>query len=83
MGKTINKILLGEVNMKDLIEALKGKKTYIVVTGAIILGVLQGLGIFTLPPEGWTIIVALGGGAMAAKANRIAEAIKNGEGGGE
>ncbi len=68
--------------MNDIIEALKGKKTYIIVIAVIVLGVLQGLGIFTAPEAIWPILVAIGGGTMAAKVNRIAEAFKkeNGDG---
>ncbi len=58
--------------MKDIIEALKGKKSFIIVGLAIVLGVLQGMGYFVMPVEGWAIITALFGGTMAAKGNRIA-----------
>jgi hypothetical protein len=66
--------------MKDIIEALKGKKTYIIAIAVVALGCLQGLEIFTLPEYAWPIIAALGLGTLKAGVDRVAGTVKPKEG---
>jgi hypothetical protein len=58
--------------MGDLLEKLKGKKTYIIAIATIVLGALQGLGIFTLPEFAWPIIAAAGLTALRAGVDKVA-----------
>ncbi|HDZ15301.1 hypothetical protein LCGC14_0434270 [marine sediment metagenome] len=67
--------------MKKVIEALKGRKTYIVVIAVIALGALQGLGIFTMPEFAWPIIAALGLGAVRAGVDKVAKTVKESKNG--
>ena len=62
--------------MENLIELLKGKKTYIVAIAILILGGLQGLGVFVVPEWAWPILGALGLTTIRAGVNKVAEEIK-------
>jgi len=62
--------------MKDLIEYLKGKKTYIIAIVIAVLGTLQGLGIFVLPNEVYAVLGALGFSCIRAGVNKVAKTVK-------
>lgn len=62
--------------MNELIEWLKGKKSYIVAGIMIVLGVLQGFGFFILPEWAWVILTGLLGASLRASVNKIADTIK-------
>ncbi len=62
--------------MNDLLEALKGKKTYLITALVVILGALQGLDVFIMPDWSWPIIGAIGLGTLRAGVNKIAETVK-------
>ena len=62
--------------MKDVLEFLKGKKTYILAIVMAVLGTLQGLGVFIAPDWIWPILVALGFGSLRDGVNKIAETVK-------
>lgn len=62
--------------MNEIIEFLKGKKTYIFAAVTVILGVLQGLGFFVLPEYAWPILIVLLGASLRAGVNKVADAVK-------
>lgn len=62
--------------MNEIWTFLKGKKTYIIGIVIAILGVLQGLDIFTLPEWAWPIIAAAGLATLRAGVNKVAEGVK-------
>jgi hypothetical protein len=57
-------------------EFLKGKKSYVIAIAVAILGVLQGLDIFTLPAWAWPILGAAGLGALKGGIDRTSEEVK-------
>lgn len=63
----------------NIIEFLKGKKTYIIAIAIVVLGILQGYGIFAVPEWVWPIIGGLGLGTLRAGVNKIAETVKPAE----
>ena len=46
--------------MATIISLLKGRKTHLIAIVGLILGILQGFDIFTVPAEAWPILGALG-----------------------
>jgi len=62
--------------MEKLIKWLSGRKTYFVAIAVVVLGLLQGLDIFTLPDAAWPIIGAVGLGFMRASISKISDEIK-------
>jgi len=62
--------------MNELIEFLKGKKTYIVAILMVALGLLQGFGFFVLPEWAWAILAAIGLTSLRAGVKKIADTIK-------
>ena len=62
--------------MNEVIEFLKGKKTYIIAIAIVVLGTLQGLGIFVVPEIAWTILGALGLAFVGAGVNKVSDAVK-------
>ena len=62
--------------MNNVIEFLKGKKTYIIAIAIAILGVLQGLEIFVVPEWAWAIIAAVGLGTIRAAVTKVSDVIK-------
>jgi len=72
----LKKKLKENKTMAAIIELLKGKKTYVVGFLAIVLGILQGFDIWSVPAEYWPIIGALGLGALKAGTERNAKEIK-------
>jgi hypothetical protein len=50
--------------MAAIITWLSGRKTFCVVIAGVVLGVCQGLGLFTVPNSVWAIIGSLGLGSM-------------------
>ncbi len=63
--------------MVAIINLLKGKKTYLVGTLAVILGILQGFGVFVVPAEWWPIIGALGLASLKAGTERNAKELRD------
>ena len=59
-----------------LINFLKGKKTYIIVGAEILLGLLQGLDVFTISNEGWIVLFAMGLGAHRAGISKLGKAVE-------
>ena len=57
----------------DLMTWLNGKKTYIIAGVMVVLGVLQGLDVFTVPNEVWA---TLGGGAFITMRKGIGKVAK-------
>lgn len=62
--------------MNEIIEFLKGKKTYIITVAMVFLGVLQGLGVFALPEAVWVVLAGLGLAFIRAGVNKVADAVK-------
>lgn len=62
--------------MAAIINLLKGKKTHVVAVLAIVLGILQGFDVFTVPAEAWPIIGALGLSSLRAGVKSSAEQIR-------
>lgn len=62
--------------MITIVKILKGKKTHIVAVLAMILGILQGFDVFTVPAEAWPIIGALGLSSLRAGVKSSAEQIR-------
>ena len=67
--------------MKELVELIRdklaGKKTYIFAISAVIIAILQAIGLIPaeLPPWVWKFLIIIGGGAGAGKAS--VDKIKN------
>jgi hypothetical protein len=57
--------------MRKVLKLLKGKKTHLVATAAVVIAILQHYGVFTVPEELWPILGALGLSALrlGVKAN--------------
>ena len=64
--------------MVAILDLLKGKKTHLVASLAVILGILQGLDVFTVPIEAWPVIGALGLATLRAGVEKNAEQIRQG-----
>lgn len=62
--------------MRNLIEWLKGKKTYLIAGTIVILGFLQGTDIFVLPDWCWPILGACGLATIRAGVNKVSSSIK-------
>jgi len=62
--------------MQEIIDFLKGRKTYILAIGTLILGALQGFDIFVLPEWVWPIIAACGLASLRAGVNKISDVVK-------
>jgi len=62
--------------MEEFIKWLKGKKSYILAVAVVVLGLLQGLGIFVMPEWSWAVLAALGLAAIRAGVNKVADTIK-------
>lgn len=62
--------------MKEIIEFVKGKKTYIIAAIMVILGTLQGLDIFVLPKEVWVILGGLGFASLRSGVDKISGTVK-------
>ena len=62
--------------MNELIEFLKGKKTYIIAIAIVVLGFLQGMEVFIVPEWAWGILGALGLASLRAGVNKVADTIK-------
>ena len=63
--------------MQSVIQFINGKKTYIVVVAAVVLGSLAGLDIFVAPEWLWTVLAALGLGSLRSAAKKIEDGIKS------
>ncbi len=63
--------------MNEVIEFLKGKKTYFIAGAIAVLGTLQGLGVFVVPEVAWTILGALGLAFIRAGVNKVSDAVKD------
>ena len=61
---------------KWLIEWTDNKKTYIISGAIIVLGILQGFGIFEISEAGWIVLGAFGLGFLRAGVNKIGTTIK-------
>ena len=62
--------------MNEIIEFLKGKKSYILALVTVVLGVLQGLDIFILPEWAWPVIAGAGLTFLRAGVGKVAEGVK-------
>lgn len=62
--------------MDNIIELLKGKKTYLVAIAIVVLGFLQGFNIFIVPEWAWPIVAAVGLTTLRAGVNKVAEEVK-------
>ena len=62
--------------MKDIIEFLKGKKTFIVAIAVVVFGILQGFDVFTLPEVVWPILGGLGLASVRDGINSWAKKVK-------
>ena len=60
----------------DLLKITKGKKTYIVLIAAFVIGVLEGLEVYAMPMKGWLFLSLIGAGTIKAYANRVEALIK-------
>jgi len=63
--------------MEDLIKWLKGKKSYIIAIAIMVLGFLQGFGIFIVPEWTWAVLAALGLAFIRAGVNKVADTIRS------
>jgi len=62
--------------LTELVEFLKGKKSYITAITIVVLGTLQALELFVVPEVIWTVLAALGIAFIRAGVNKVSEAIK-------
>jgi len=62
-----------------VIEFLKGKKTYIIAATVVILGFLQGTGIYVVPEWVWPIVGSLGLATIRSGVNTVAKTVKSNE----
>lgn len=59
--------------IKNIQDALKGYKTYIIVAAIIAIATLQQVGIWQVPEVAWTVLAALGLGSMRAGVKKVEE----------
>ena len=59
-----------------LINFFKGKKTYIITSAVLVLGALEGLGIYEISEVGWMVLLSLGLGFLRAGVEKTAAAVK-------
>jgi len=62
--------------MENLLNWLKGKKSYIIALAMVVLGFLQGTDILIVPEWVWGILAALGLATLRAGVTKIGDAIK-------
>ena len=62
--------------MAAILNLLKGKKTHLIASLAVILGILQGFDVFTVPVEAWPVIGALGLSTLRAGVEKNAEQVR-------
>jgi len=62
--------------MNQLIDILKGKKTYIIAIVAVVLGTLEGFGVFAIPDYIWPILGAAGLGTIRAGVTKVSGTVK-------
>ncbi len=62
--------------MNELLEFLKGKKTFLIAITTVVLGALQGLDIFVLPEWAWPVIAGFGLTFLRVGVNKVAEGVK-------
>ena len=63
--------------MQSILNFIQGKKTYVVVASAVVLGTLSGLDIFVVPEEIWAVLAALGLGSLRSAAKKIEDGVKS------
>jgi X-X-X-Leu-X-X-Gly heptad repeat protein len=54
-----------------MLKFLSGKKTYIVAGIAFVLAVCEATGVFSMPPEGWQVLAAIGLGTLRSGVKKI------------
>lgn len=62
--------------MNEIIAALKGKRSYIIAISTAVLGILQGLGLFTVPDYVYVLIASAFGITIRAGVNSVADTVK-------
>jgi len=62
--------------MKNVIEWLKGKKSYIIAIVTGVLGALQAMGLFTLPDYAYVVLAGAFGITLRAGVAKVAESLK-------
>lgn len=74
----IKKYLKENETMAAIINLLNGNTTHLVALLALILGILQGFDVFTVPPGWWATIGAIGLSRLRAGVERNAKELKEG-----
>ena len=62
--------------MGNIVEYLKGKKTYIVAGATLVLGFMEAFDLFVMPDAGWAVIAALFGVSLRAGVQKAKEAAR-------
>jgi hypothetical protein len=62
--------------MNEIMEFLKGKKTYLIAIAVVVLGALQGLEVFIVPEWAWPILGAVGLGTLRAGVDKVDKVVK-------
>jgi hypothetical protein len=62
--------------MEAILRLTKDRTTHIVAVAALILGILQGLDVFTVPAEAWPILGALGLSRLRSGVTKVAREIE-------
>lgn len=65
-----------------MLKFLEGKKTYIVATVALALAACEATNIFSMPPEGWQVLGAIGLGTLRSGVKKIQKGLEEAAGAG-
>ena len=63
--------------MDKIIKKLQGRKSLIVLGLALVLGIIEGLELYSIPNECWFVITLLFGTTVKLGSNRIEKEIKD------
>jgi len=60
-----------------MINWLNGRKTYIIAIATVVLGTLQGLGVFVVPEWAWGIAIACGLATLRAGVDSVSKTVED------